>query len=41
MNDAPQREEIVQAVQLLFEAGVMSHSGHGNGAPGCPTGGCC
>ena len=29
-SDGQQREEIVQAVRLLFEAGVMSHSGHGN-----------
>src|SRR5260370_17363367 len=24
------REQIVQAAHLLFQAGVMSHSGHGN-----------
>lgn len=25
-----QREQIIQAAQMLFQAGVMSHSGHGN-----------
>src|SRR5438874_10691960 len=31
-NDATQalKEQLVQATQRLFQAGVMSHSGHGN-----------
>src|SRR5258708_30953267 len=30
LNEREFREQIVQAAHLLFQAGVMSHSGHGN-----------
>jgi L-ribulose-5-phosphate 4-epimerase len=29
-SDSTLREQLVQAARLLFQAGVMSHSGHGN-----------
>ncbi len=30
LSYSAQREQLVQAAHMLFRAGVMSHSGHGN-----------
>ena len=30
LSYSEQREQIIQAAHMLFHAGVMSHSGHGN-----------
>jgi L-fuculose-phosphate aldolase len=38
-NYSELREQLSQAARLLFEAGVMSHSGHGNMSARLPEGG--
>lgn len=37
-TEATSREQIIQAARLLFRAGVMSHSGHGNMSVRIPEG---
>lgn len=39
MSDQEHRERIVAAIRLLFEAGVMSHSGHANASARIPRDG--